>query len=68
MPIIDAVNELSSVDPEGAALQAARALGISFGDSLPDEDPFHLGVDQENQGSATETMEDEDEMLVSESV
>lgn len=50
VPIIDAVNELSSVDPEGAAIQAARALGISFGDSLPDADPFRLVA-----GSATET-------------
>ena len=33
VPIIEAVNEISSVDPNSAAVQAARALGISFGDS-----------------------------------
>ncbi|MCG8587272.1 MAG: hypothetical protein MI757_21415 [Pirellulales bacterium] len=32
VPIIEAVNELSSVDPRSEAVQAARALGISFGD------------------------------------
>ena len=40
--IIDAVHELSSVDPNGAAVQAARALGISFGDSPTDQNPFRF--------------------------
>lgn len=40
VPIIDAVNELSRVDPLAAAVQAARALGISFGDRPADESPF----------------------------
>ncbi len=33
VPIIDAI-ELSTVDTEGSAVQAARALGISFGDGV----------------------------------
>jgi 6-phosphofructokinase 1 len=33
VPIVDAVKQLSNVDPQGAAVQAARALGISFGDA-----------------------------------
>jgi ATP-dependent phosphofructokinase / diphosphate-dependent phosphofructokinase len=32
--ILDAVNQLSQVEPEGSAVQSARALGISFGDSV----------------------------------
>ncbi len=68
VPITDAVRELSSVDPEGAAVQAARALGISFGDSLPDEDPFRLIADREIQTSTADTPEEEDQVLVPESV
>lgn len=33
VPIEDAVNQLRLVDPEGEVVQAARAVGISFGDS-----------------------------------
>ena len=40
VPIIDAVNHLRQVDPEGSAVQAARALGISFGDRPADHSPF----------------------------
>ncbi len=42
VPIIEAVNHLSQVDPNGAAVQAARALGISFGDHPADESPFNI--------------------------
>ncbi len=68
VPITDAVSELSSVDPEGAAVQAARALGISFGDSLPDDDPFRLTADRETQTPAADTAEEQDRVLVQESV
>lgn len=37
VPIMEAVNELRRVDPHGPAVQAARALGISFGDRAADE-------------------------------
>jgi 6-phosphofructokinase 1 len=40
VPICDAVSRLSRVDPNGAAVQAARALGISFGDRPVAESPF----------------------------
>jgi 6-phosphofructokinase 1 len=42
MPIAHAAGRLSTVDPHGSAVQAARALGIGFGD---DEDggPFGDG-------------------------
>ncbi|REJ68891.1 MAG: ATP-dependent 6-phosphofructokinase [Planctomycetota bacterium] len=37
VPITAAIHRLSQVDPEGAAVQAARALGISFGDRSADQ-------------------------------
>lgn len=39
VPILEAVNRLSKVDVCGSTIQAARALGISFGDSQP-ANPF----------------------------
>jgi 6-phosphofructokinase 1 len=38
-PILEALHAHSSVDPHGSAVQAARALGISFGDAAY-SDPF----------------------------
>ncbi len=40
IPIIDAVNELSRVQPECSLVHTARALGISFGDSPTTDSPF----------------------------
>ncbi|TWT95303.1 6-phosphofructokinase 1 [Botrimarina colliarenosi] len=37
VPIMEAVNVLRQVNPDGPAVQAARALGISFGDRPADE-------------------------------
>lgn len=42
VPIIEAVNQLRQVDPDGSAVQAARALGISFGDRPADDSPFAI--------------------------
>jgi len=42
LPITEAVGRLSTVDPHGSAVQAARALGIGFGDG-EDGDPFGRG-------------------------
>jgi len=36
VPIVDAVSELRTVDPRGALVQDARALGISLGDNPAD--------------------------------
>lgn len=41
VPIAKAVSRLRTVDPHSAAVQAARALGISFGDCLAPASPFH---------------------------
>jgi len=40
VPIMDAVNKLSTVDPNSSAVLAARALGISLGDDASDHPPF----------------------------
>jgi 6-phosphofructokinase 1 len=40
VPLGDVVNELSRVKPNSSAVQAARALGISFGDRPANESPF----------------------------
>jgi 6-phosphofructokinase 1 len=40
VPISEAINQIRLVDPKGDAVQAARALGISFGDRSTDECPF----------------------------
>jgi ATP-dependent phosphofructokinase / diphosphate-dependent phosphofructokinase len=40
VPIMKAVNHIRTVDPDGAAVQAARALGICFGDCEQAESPF----------------------------
>jgi 6-phosphofructokinase 1 len=46
VPIIDAIRTLSRVDPCSSAVQAARALGIGFGDSADLASPFaHPCVD-----------------------
>jgi ATP-dependent phosphofructokinase / diphosphate-dependent phosphofructokinase len=39
-PILEAVHQIRRVDPQGDSVQAARALGISFGDRPADECPF----------------------------
>ncbi len=48
VPIIEAVNELSRVDPSGAAVQAARAMGITFGDRPIGFNPFEPSVEEES--------------------
>ncbi len=45
VPISQAVNRIRRVDSHGAAVQAARALGISFGDAW-DGNPFDAPVDR----------------------
>jgi len=42
-PIAEAIRNLSTVDPRGSAVQAARALGIGFGDDGDGGQPFAAG-------------------------
>jgi ATP-dependent phosphofructokinase / diphosphate-dependent phosphofructokinase len=52
VPITEAVDKLRQVDPRGSAVQAARALGISFGDRPADESPFGLLVESPDIATA----------------
>ena len=40
VPITEAVNQRRRVNPHGTVVQAARALGISFGDYSDEASPF----------------------------
>jgi len=62
VPIIDAVNEISRVDSNGATVQAARALGISFGDRPADQSPFAVPEGAEQLLSAVEAATAEEMM------
>jgi ATP-dependent phosphofructokinase / diphosphate-dependent phosphofructokinase len=66
--IIDAVNELSTVDPDGAAVQAARALGISFGDALMDQDPFSFVTNPRTQVQPADPVVEPEEVFAAGSV
>ncbi len=48
VPISEAVTGISRVDTNGSAVQAARALGISFGDVNANAHPFQNIPDQDN--------------------
>jgi hypothetical protein len=50
--IINAINQLSQVDPQGSAVQAARAVGISFGDDASRLPPFSTKSDA-REGSSS---------------
>ncbi|HIF31549.1 MAG TPA: ATP-dependent 6-phosphofructokinase [Planctomycetaceae bacterium] len=45
VPIMEAVNELAMVDPNSSAVQAARALGISFGNNKFSAASFHTAIE-----------------------
>ncbi len=40
VPIIEAVNQIRQVNPDGSTVQAARGLGVCFGDRSSDKNPF----------------------------
>ena len=46
VPIMQAVNKLRQVDANGSAIQAARALGVSFGDGQAEDNPFTFSTEQ----------------------
>jgi phosphofructokinase-like protein len=50
VPITDAIRELSTVNPRGSAVQAARALGIGFGDDGDRCDPFRGCAPEDRSG------------------
>jgi len=42
VPIIEAVNQVRQVNPDGSTVQAARGLGVCFGDRSSDKNPFGI--------------------------
>jgi 6-phosphofructokinase len=58
VPIIDAVHQIRLVDPGGPAVQAARALGISFGDCVGELSPFACHVEAPEAATAEEVEAD----------
>lgn len=42
VPIIEAVNQVRMVNPDGSTVQAARGLGVCFGDRSTDKNPFGI--------------------------
>jgi 6-phosphofructokinase 1 len=56
VPIVEAVNRLSQVDPGSSAVRAARSLGVSFGDSpdtmTPDSSPWRAAPKGELAGAS----------------
>jgi 6-phosphofructokinase 1 len=54
VPILQAVDKLRVVDRNGSAVQAARALGIGFGDCPADVSPFSWQGDSEQPLTADE--------------
>ncbi|MCA9231199.1 MAG: 6-phosphofructokinase [Planctomycetales bacterium] len=54
VPIIEAVNKLRQVDPNGSAVQAARALGVSFGDQVAGERAFTIRAEPAEVSTAEE--------------
>ena len=59
VPITEAISKLSQVEPDCAAVQAARALGISFGDCRADEVDFgqHWSSDEAKAEARVEAAE-----------
>jgi 6-phosphofructokinase 1 len=58
VPITEAVNQLRQVDPRGSAVQAARALGVSFGNCKADASPFASKAEPEELPTAADIQAD----------
>ncbi len=52
VPISQAVNRLCRVNPESSTVQAARALGMCFGDCPAGQSPFEKSANQDASGAA----------------
>jgi 6-phosphofructokinase 1 len=63
VPILEAVNQIRRVEPSGPAVQAARALGISFGDCDRGESPFACHAAPLEAATAEEIEADADFVL-----
>ena len=62
VPIIDAVNQVRQVNPDGSTVQAARGLGVSFGDRSSDRNPFGVRQRSRNEPAADVTSSEDIEV------
>ena len=60
VPIIEAVNQVRQVNPDGSTVQAARGLGVSFGDRASDKNPFGVRQRRRDDEVAAEVTSSED--------
>ncbi len=63
VPILEAVNQIRLVDADGPAVQAARALGISFGDCESGQSPFACRAELSDVATAEEVEADAEFVL-----
>lgn len=68
IPILEAIRQISTVDPRGSAVQAARGLNVSFGDCSQFANPFSSSrvpeatMIERFNASSPETINFDDEM------
>ena len=58
VPIIEAVNQVRTVNPDGSTVQAARGLGVCFGDRSTDKNPFGVRKHSRNEEAPNEVFDD----------
>ena len=58
VPIIEAVNQVRTVNPDGSTVQAARGLGVCFGDRSTDKNPFGVRKQPRTEETTFETSDD----------
>lgn len=61
--IAEAVNRIRTVDPNGSAVQAARALGVSFGDCPVQGNPFIESVAEKTEAVSSHVLPGVSEVL-----
>lgn len=60
VPIIEAVNQIRTVNRDGSTVQAARGLGVSFGDRSTDKNPFGVRLRSRDQDLTEEPVTSEE--------
>ena len=58
VPIIEAVNQVRTVNPDGSTVQAARGLGVCFGDRSTDKNPFGVRKRPRTEETTFQTSDD----------
>ena len=58
VPIIEAVNQVRTVNPDGSTVQAARGLGVCFGDRSTDKNPFGVRKQPRTEETSIDAFDD----------